>query len=92
MDSQNIICAKEKIKCQGKTKDKKQRDEKVCQLYKQNMLVGEIAKILEIDRHTVTRILKKYKTLLYIQITLLPDNSPFFTGAFIMTCITIVTF
>lgn len=61
MDSQNIICAKEKIKYQGKTKDKKQRDEKVCQLYKQNMLVGEIAKILEIDRHTVTRILKKYK-------------------------------
>ena len=36
------------------------RDKKICDLYNDFTLVGEIAKKLFIDRHTVTRVLKKY--------------------------------
>lgn len=41
--------------------NKEIRDKQICSMYKQNKLVGEIAKELSIDRHTVTRVLKKYE-------------------------------
>ena len=40
--------------------NKKDRDNIICSLYKKNKLIGEIAKILSIDRHTVSRTLKKF--------------------------------
>lgn len=40
--------------------DKDVRDKLICSMYKQSRLIGEIARKLFIDRHTVTRVLKKY--------------------------------
>ena len=53
-------CKKQKrqdIKCE--------RDKMVCSLYKKNVLISKIAKDLSIDRHTVTRILKKHNLYNY---------------------------
>ena len=41
--------------------NKASRDKIICELYKKNFQVGEIAKKIKINRHTVTRILKKNK-------------------------------
>ena len=38
---------------------KENRNKKICDMYQNNMMVGEIAKELSIGRHTVTRVLKK---------------------------------
>ena len=40
--------------------NKQERNKKICELYNKNMLIKEIAVKLSIDRHTVTRVLKKY--------------------------------
>lgn len=44
--------------------NKEIRDKQICSMYKQNKLVGEIAKELSIDRHTVTRVLKNMKSMM----------------------------
>lgn len=41
-------------------KSKEKRNKAICALYNANKLIGEIAKILSIGRHTVTRVLKEY--------------------------------
>ena len=43
--------------------NKASRDKIICELYKKNFQVGEIAKKIKINRHTVTRILKKKQNL-----------------------------
>ena len=43
------------------TKNRVDRDNAICILYKNNELIGKIAKILSIERHTVTRVLKEKK-------------------------------